>query len=82
MGKNLHRKQHFDRQFHVYGTVELGRAVDECAQQQALTASAWVRAAIVSALQAQGIAAPPLPADYATPKHSRMIHRIEDRVAA
>jgi hypothetical protein len=82
VGKHLSRTQHFNRQLHIYGTAELIRAVDKCAFLDGVTTSAWVRAAIVAALDAKGIVAPPLPTDYASPKRSRMLHRAEDRVVA
>jgi hypothetical protein len=78
----LARKQQLDRTVRVPCTAELARIMDEQARQEGHTMSAWVRGLIVAALEAKGIAAPPLPADYATPAKSRMIHRTEDRVAA
>jgi hypothetical protein len=76
------KKQQLGRQVQVHCTAELVRIMDEHARQRGQTMSAWVRAVIVSALQADGIAPPPLPPDYAVPAKSRMIHRPEDQVAA
>jgi hypothetical protein len=75
------KKQQFDRVFRVPCTSELARIMDEHARQRGLTMSAWVRELVVSALRAEGIEAPSLPRDYASPARSRMIHR-EDRIAA
>jgi hypothetical protein len=74
-------KKMLGRQIQVHCTSELARLMDEHARQHGQTMSAWVRSVIVSALQADGIAPPPLPPDYKTPLRSRMIHR-EDRAVA
>jgi hypothetical protein len=75
------KKQQLGRQVQVHCTSELARLMDEQARKEGHTMSAWVRGLIVSALEAKGIAPPPLPPDYAIPARSRMIHR-DDRVAA
>jgi hypothetical protein len=70
------------RQIQLHCTAEMARLMDEQARKQGRTMSSWVRSLVVSALQAEGIALPPLPPDYRTPARSRMIHRPEDHVVA